>query len=64
MAKYTLRIRPHYSGLFMGDCLEEPGFTVLGRDHDEVACLARQAFAGADMHTPTDHGLGASADEA
>ena len=46
MDNYTLRIRRHYSGLFIGSCIEEPGITVMGRDHEEVVFLAEQALAG------------------
>ena len=46
----------------MGHCVEIPDITVMGRDHDEVASLARQAFAGRDA--PPDKGLSARAGEA
>jgi predicted RNase H-like HicB family nuclease len=64
MANYTLRIRPHYSGLFMGDCPEQPGLSVMGRDHDEVASLARQALAGGEAHALLDHTLASGAEDA
>lgn len=49
MANYTLNIRPHYSGLLMGQCVEEPDFTVIGRDHEEVASLADAAFSAGEL---------------
>lgn len=45
MTEFTLKIRPHYSGLFQGRCVERPSIFVLGRDHEEVACLAEKAWA-------------------
>jgi hypothetical protein len=45
MNSYTLRIRRHYSGLFVGQCAEDPSLTVMGRDHEEVTLLAAQAVA-------------------
>lgn len=45
MANYTLLISRHYSGLFVGHCLEEPGISVMGEDHEEVEFLIEQALA-------------------
>ncbi len=56
MAEYTLHIRRHYSGLFIGYCLEQPEITVMGRDHEEVTFLARQAIAQRlDRLSPPEH---------
>lgn len=45
MNTHTLRIRRHYTGLFVGHCLEDPSLMVMGRDQEEVALLAARALA-------------------
>ena len=51
MADYTLKIRPHYTGLFVGHCAEYPSLVVMGQDHDEVTVLAAEAVALRHRHS-------------
>ena len=58
MADYRIQIRHHYSGLLIGHCSEEPGISVLGRDHEEVILLVTEALAELRGSRSSDPALG------